>query len=142
MSKIDDKYPQFIRIDEEKKTKFLEPLVGFPGSLFYKRELGEVYLMAAALGYKNQLREKPKKSKEVRTYHGLSDSYKLLIRIIVLSSENYNYEILKDGIQTLKIIEEYANGGVSLLHDKILHGGIGFSIEDELWSEIKSLNHH
>lgn len=142
MSKIDDNYPQFIRIDEEKKNKFLEPLVTLPGSLFNKREQGEIYLMAAALGYKNQLREKSKKSKDIRLYSTLNDNSKLLIRIIVLSSENYNYEILKDGFLTLKIIEEYANGGVSLLHDKIFHSGINFSIEEELWSEIKSLKQH
>jgi hypothetical protein len=142
MSKIDDKYPQFIRIDEEKKNKYLEPLVGLPGSLFFKRELGEVYLIAASLGYKNQLKEKSNKSKEVRTYHGLSDNSKLLIRIIVLSSENFNYELLNDGVQTLKIIEEFANGGVSLLHDKIFNSGTSFSLEEEIWSEIKSVNHH
>lgn len=137
MDKVDAKYPQFIRIDSDKHDKFLEPLISLPGSTFYKREKGEVYMMAVVFGFNNQLREKTKKSKEIRVYQGLSDSYKLLIRIIALSTENYDYESLYDGNKTLKTIEEYANGGVSVLYDKVVQGDIDFSLEESIWNEVK-----
>ena len=138
MEKIDDNYPQFIRVDEEKKKNFLQPLVDTPGSLFYKRTQGDIYLIAVSLGFKNKLREKSKKSSDVRTYHGLTDTSKLLIRVVALITENFNYESLKDGTLTLKIVEEYANGGISLLFDKVFHSGTDSSIEDELWIQLKT----
>lgn len=139
MNRIDDKYPQFIRIDEEKHKKYLEPLTKIPGSLFHNRENGEVYMMAVALGLKNKVREPSKKSKEVRTYQLLKDEYKLLFRIIVLIGSEYDYDLLKDGTKTLKMIEEYTNGGIVILHDKIMKNGLNFSVEDEIWNEIKKL---
>lgn len=140
MNRIDDKYPQFIRIDEDKKKKYLEPLTSLPGSLFQNREDGEVYMMAVALGLNKNLREPSKKSKEVRTYHGLKDEFKLLLRIVVLIGSKYDYDILQDGAKTLKIIEEYANGGIEVLYDKIMKNGLDFSIEDEIWEQIKSIS--
>ena len=40
---------------------------------------------------------------------------------------------------TAKIIEEYANAGMVILHDKIFNSGPDFSIEDEIWEEVKNL---
>lgn len=140
MKSIDDKYPQFISMDEEKKKKYLEPLTSLPGSMFYNREFGEVYMTAVALGLKNNTREVSKKTKEVRTYHLLKDEYKLLLRIIVLIGSKYNYDLLQDGAKTLKMVEEYANGGIVLLHDKIMKNGFDFSIEDEVWEELRHIS--
>lgn len=139
MEKIDDKYPQFIRMDEEKKKNYLDPLTSLPASLFYKKEDGEVYMMAVALGLKNKLREPSKRSKEVRTYHGLKEKYKLLLRIIVLVSTGYDYDLLREGGKVIKVVEEYANGGIVLLYDKITSGGTGFSVEEEIWSQVRDL---
>lgn len=139
MNKIDDKYPQFIRMDEEKKKKYLDPLTSLPGSLFDKREDGEVYMMAVALGLENKKREPSKKSHDVRTYHGLKDEYKLFLRTVVLIGSDYDYDILQDGGKTLKMVEEYANGGITLLFDKITNSGLDFSVEDEIWKDIKAL---
>lgn len=139
MDRIDENYPQFIRIDSEQKEKYMLPLIDTPSSLLYKRDQGEVYFLAVGLGYKFGKRILSKKATDVRTYHGISPEFKTFVRTIVLGSENYNYDILKDGSRTLKLIEEYANGGISLLYDKIFNTGTNFSIEDEIWSEIKQL---
>lgn len=140
MKSIDDKYPQFISMDEELKSKYLEPLTSLPGSLFYNREFGEIYMTAVALGLKNDRREPSRKTKEVRTYHLLKDEYKLLLRIIVLIGSKFDYDLPQDGQKTLKMIEEYANGGIVILYDKIMKNGLDFSIEDEIWKELKDIS--
>jgi hypothetical protein len=137
MNRIDDNYPQFISMDEEKKKKYLDPLTVLPGSLFNKREDGDVYMMAVALGLENKKREPSKKTYGVRTYYKLEDEYKLFLRTVVLIGSDYDYDILLEGAKTLKIIEEYANGGITILHDKIMNSGLDFSIEEEVWKEVR-----
>lgn len=140
MNPIDNiKYPQFINIDEERKSKYLEPLTRDPASSFFGSEEGEVYCLAVALGYKNKHPIKTNKIKNVRLYSNLDPKYKLLFRIIALNVENFNYEIIEDGTRVLKLIEEYANGGIQILYDKVFGNGADFSIKDELWQEIKDL---
>lgn len=135
---VDENYPQFIKIDAKIKENFLEPLINNVSGIFYKRDFGEVYFMAVVLGFKNKVRKKTEKNEDLRLYQTLQDKYKLLIRAIVLSETQYNYDILNDGRQVLKIVEEFANGGASLLYDKIFKGGSNISIEDELWNQIKN----
>jgi len=137
MSNFDDNYPQTMHMDEEIKKKYFEKLVTLEGGLFYKRELTELYLISASLGLKNKLRLKTKKSTDLRLYQTLNDKGKLLIRIIVLASTNYDFDILKNGHDTLKIVEEYANAGAAILYDKITQSKLSFSIEDELWDSLK-----
>lgn len=132
---IDSKYPQFIRMDREIKAKYLDPLINTQSSQFWKKEQGDVYLIAVALGYKNKIKQKTGKSTDIRTYNGLRDDSKLLIRVIVLSECNHDYELLKDGSKVLKIIEEYANGGMGILYDKVFSGS-DFSLEDEVFIEV------
>lgn len=140
MNNIDDKYPQFVRIDSDAREKYLKPLVDTQSTLFYGRELTDVYFMSVALGFKFKARIKSRNSKELRTYVGVPVNYKLLIRAVVLATENYNYETLGDGKITLKIIEEYANGGAPILYDKIFKsGGISFSLEDGIWNQLKDV---
>ena len=57
MNIIDDNYPQFIKIDREIKEKYLDPLINTPSSQFYKREQGEVYFIAAAIGFINKIQQ-------------------------------------------------------------------------------------
>lgn len=132
MQQIDEKYPQFISIDANIKTKYIDPLANTPISVFYQRELSEVYLMAAVFGFRFGMRKESQKSNGFRVYHTLQDKYKLLIRVIVLSSEDYDFDILQDGKKTLKIIEEYANSGAPLLFDKVMQNGANPSIESEI----------
>lgn len=132
------KYPQFINVDAGVKDKYLRPLVEDPASVFYKSDFGDVYFIAASLGFKNASRKKTEDLETLRLYDKISDKYKLLIRVIVLASEKYDYDILLDGKKTLKVVEEYANGGASILFDKIFNAkGLDFSIEDEIWNELQ-----
>ncbi len=132
MLNIDENYPQFIRMDKEVKEKYLEPLISQRSSMFFSCEQGDVYFVAAAIGYKNKLHQKTKKSTDVRTYHGLTNELKLFIRVIALSESKYDYKTLENGTAVLKIIEEYANAGMSLLYDKIFIKP-DFSLKDEVF---------
>lgn len=135
--KIDENYPQFIKVDGKIKEQYLEPLANSIGNVFYKRELGDIYFFAAAVGFINKVKKSTEKNEDLRLYQTLQEKYKLLIRAIVLSHVKYNYEFLNEGRQVLKIIEEYANGGAPILYDKVFKGGVGASIEEELWGLLK-----
>ncbi len=139
MNNFDENYPQFIRIDEEVKKTYFEKLVNLEGSLFYKRELTELYFLSASLGLKANTRVKSKKIADLRLYSSLSEKNKLLIRIIALASTNFNFDILTNGQETLKIVEEYANAGASILFDKIIKSKLTLSIEEELWESLRKL---
>jgi dnd system-associated protein 4 len=133
MALNDSGYPQFIRVDTRIKKDYLEKLVAKNNaSCFAGQELGEVYLLAAAIGSANNTRLPSRERSDVRLYRSLSDNYKLLIRAIAISASNYDVQVVLDGGKTLKIVEEFANGGLKILYDKIFDAGLKFSIEDEV----------
>jgi hypothetical protein len=133
------KYPQFIRVDAYIKEQYLDPLKG--KGLFSESEATDIYFISASLGVKYALKKESKKQADLRLYSTLQPKYQSLIRIIALKDSNFDYNILSDGKKMLKIIESYANGGASMLHDKILKGnGLDFSLEDEIWEELNRKN--
>lgn len=135
---IDSKYPQFLRVDKKIKEEYLDSLVAKnSASCFSGQEMGEVYLLAAAIGYANKTRIPSEDRSDVRTYNKLSDNYKLLIRAIALGATNGDLGVVLDGAKTLKIVEEYANGGLRILHEKIFRKGLSFSIEEEVVDLLK-----
>jgi len=137
-NEIDENYPQFIRIDENIKDKCLKDLIDKnSGTCFSGQEQGQICLLAATIGFVNKKKKKTNKPTDIRLYRTLSKEYKMLIRAIVLADCNYDYNVLSDGTKVLKIIEEYSNGGLQLLHEKIYDKGLDLSIEDDI---IKLLN--
>ncbi len=133
---METKYPQFIRVDAAIKAKYLDPLRGV--GLFQESEATDIYFVSAALGFKHALKKESEKQADLRLYSTLQAKYQSLIRIIALKDTNFDYDVLADGKRMLKIVESYANGGAAMLHDKILKGkGMGFSIEDEMWEDLK-----
>jgi len=133
------KFPQFINVDREVKAKYLEPLIKNRSSMFYGRELTDVYFLSASIGLKNNIEKETLKSENLRLYSTAQERYKLLIRIIVLSKTNFDYGVLQDGKRCLKIVEGYANGGAPILYGKIFEGkGLDFSIEDEMLESVEN----
>lgn len=130
---IDSSYPQFIKMDSAIKDKYLKKLIGEEyATCFSGQEQGQLYFIAAALGFLNKTKKKTVHPTDIRLYRTLGDKYKVLIRAIVLSESNYDYDILSDGSRVLKIIEEYANGGFQILYDKVYDKGLDLSIEEEV----------
>ncbi len=137
-NEIDQNYPQFIRLDLKIKNDYLIPLIDKnAGTCFSGQEQGHVLILAAVFGFLNKNRKKTNKSTDIRLYRSISNDYKVLIRSLVLAESNYDYNILSNGTEVLKIIEEYANGGFPLLYQKIYDKNLDLSIEDEV---IKLLN--
>lgn len=130
---IDENYPQFIKIDATAKKDFLLDLIDEKsGTCFAKQEQGDVCLLAAAVGFANGAKKKSNKTTDIRLYRTLNDEHKVLIRAIALADSKYDYILLSDGPAVLKIIEEYANGGLPILRDKIYSKGFDMSIESEV----------
>lgn len=125
-------YPQFLRLDTKAKEKLLELIDENTGTCFSGKEQGEVYLLAASMGLYAGTKKKTSKATDIRTYHKLSQEYKVLIRSIALADSGYDYQVLFDGARVLKIVEEYANEGVQLLYDKIYSKGFDLSIENDI----------
>lgn len=131
--KIDENYPQFIKIDSTTKKDFLQDIIDkSSGTCFAGQEQGDICLLAAAIGFSNGAKKKSNNTTDIRLYRSISDEYKVLIRAIALSDSKYDYNILSNGSSVLKIIEEYANGGLKILHDKIYSKGFDMSIEEEI----------
>jgi len=117
MTKIETEYPKYIRIDRSLKKKYLESLAEKPVSFFSpSSNIGtQLYFYAVVIGSKLGIRTKSSDPEDLRLYIELSDVQKIVLRAIVLKENNYDLDVLLDGKKTLKIIEEYANGGLPIL---------------------------
>lgn len=135
---MDQDYPQFLRADRAIKEKYLDALVAKDsGTCFAGQELGEVYILAAAMGCASGKRIKSGKTIDVRTYAKLNPDYKVLIRAMALhaskTKDSYDYEVAFDGKKVLGIVEEFANAGIEILYKKIFEGGnLNLSINTEV----------
>lgn len=139
---MDQNYPQFLRADREIKTKYLDPLVDKDsGTCFAGQELGEVYLLAAAIACSVNRRVPSRQTIDVRTYAKLSPDYKVLIRVMALEGckvgDKFDYDIVFDGKKVLGVVEEFANAGLEMLYKKIFNQGLDFSIESEVFELTK-----
>lgn len=147
MPNIDQDYPQFLRADREIKEKYLAALVDQDGgTCFAGQEQGEVYLLAAAIACSlgQRLPSRRSNTGEIRTYAKLSPSYKVLIRAMALEAykngSEYDYDVVFDGKKVLGVVEEYANAGIKILHQKVFEGGLDLSIEGEIATLLKNLS--
>jgi hypothetical protein len=137
-NEIDSDYPQFIKMDLKAKEDYLNFLYDSKSATcFAGCEQGQLYFLAAVIGFVNNTKKKTTRSTDIRLYRTIDIKYKVLIRAIALSESKYDYAILKDGVKVLKLIEEYANGGFRLLYDKIYDKGLDLSIEDDVVKMLK-----
>lgn len=116
------KYPQFIQMDNELKKNYLDILKGSEGTFLNGLESTDIYFLAAALGYKNHLKSKTKKSADIRLFDSMDEKYKDFVKMIALAENNYDFDILNDGSYVLSLSEEYVNGGITLLFDMVMKG--------------------
>lgn len=137
MKQHDSTYPQFIKVDRNIREKYLIPLKEDERSPFYKKELGEIFLLSAVYGFLFDNKMDSKDLVDLRTYFQANDKYKLIIRLIVLESTDYDYETLFDGSKTLKIFQEFANGGAKILYEKALEHPLDKPFTEEIWNKMR-----
>ncbi len=124
-------YPQRLKIDRDVNDKYFEPIINEKSSPFYKKGKKGVYIISAALGYKNQAKKKTQKGLDLYNVKELNDRELWLLLSLAISEKN-NTDILLDGLNTMRIAEEYANGGAKILFDKIFNKQFTFSMDNEL----------
>jgi len=138
MKQHDSNYPQFIKVDKEVREKYLLPLKEDERSPFYKKELGEIFLLSAVYGLKYDRKYESSDLSDLRTYFQANDKYKLVIRLIVLEATNYEYDVLMDGIKTLQIFQQYANGGAKILYEQALEHPLDNPYFDNVWEQVRN----
>lgn len=93
-------------------------------SYFKGVEMSTIYVLAAAYGYKSNLREKVYGDDWVTRQEYITRNTELLriCQAIAVSSEG-NIEILLDEDKLFSIIEEYASAGISELKNRVFAPG-------------------
>jgi len=131
--------PRNVNIDKTVREKYNE-LKESEHSPF--EELTEIFFMAAIVGFVNKKRVPLKVRYPLINYQtGYTSEQKWLMKCMVISEKN-GLEMLatEDGQrEILKIVEEYANGGIKLLHYEVLGAKLGDytkRLENELRSEL------
>jgi hypothetical protein len=124
-------YPRRLKIDREVNDKYFTPIIEDKKSPFYGKGKIGIYVISAALGYKNQAGKKTQKGMDLYNFQEL-DKRALWLLLSIAISEKNNTEILLDGLNAMRIAEEYANGGAKILFEKIFNKQLSFSIDNEL----------
>lgn len=124
-------YPNRLKIDREVNDKYFEPIINEKSSPFYKKGKTGVYIISAALGYKDKVKKKTQKGIDLLNVKELDPKVLWLLLSIAISEKN-NTDILLDGLNAMRIAEEYANGGAKILYDKIFKKQFSFLMDNEL----------
>jgi len=131
MSKAMPTFPRYMRMDRKQYDGLLKPIVEDKKSPFFKMPGTGVYLIAASLGLKNKVRKKINKPIDVRLFEQLSKEERWVLFTIAIADAG-GTNILLDGEKAIHIAEEYANGGIQILHDKLLKGSLDYKLENEI----------
>ena len=111
-------YPRDIATDKNIKNKYLEPIKNSENLHF--KELSDVYLLSAVIGFNNKHRVKTSSDTKLKRFDTLSDKQRLIMNVIAYKDTGA-FDILEpqNGREFCKLIEEYANGGAELLHSMV-----------------------
>lgn len=129
-------FPRYIHMDRKQYSDLLEPIVKEKRSPFYKYDRTGVYIISASLGYKNKTSKKINNPIDVRLFAQLSKEEKWALFTIAIADSG-GTEILLNGARALQIAEEYANGGVQILYDKLFKGSLDYFLENEMIKAIE-----
>jgi hypothetical protein len=118
------------RVSCEKADKLLyDRLTEQKESPFYKRDLLDVFACAVALGYHYKSRKnlKTKEGLILRSVIEKNDEAMWLLRAVAISARGP--DVIIDMKEILKIVEEYANGGIKRLYDIVFKSEAGTPIK-------------
>jgi len=126
-----EKIPDRLYIDEDARRMYerLEEEVIFKG-----KTRKEQFLFAMAFGFKNILKVSLKRNEGLFLTKDLKHEDEALINALAIY-DSKSVEVLSDKGKVFRIAEEYANGGIRLLIDKIdttQFGSFEKALEEEL----------
>jgi dnd system-associated protein 4 len=87
----------------------------------------DAFLAAVCKGYKNKTRVPLKDPKDILIWDSLGREGEILLIALALVEKN-DPVVLKDKKEIAKIAEEYANGGIKDLHNKLINQAGGATI--------------
>lgn len=106
----------------DEKTKIYERLSNDHSSLFSGKTYAKIFFYAAILGFKSGRVAKLKKRKPNIPTTVFSNKQKAILIACVIANTK-GIDVLLNDRQTLKIIEEHANWGISELESLVIEGG-------------------
>lgn len=131
--------PREMGIPAEKRDRYTQLVEGDKASPYYGRPLKDVFMCALALGYKNQKREKLDKRRADIRFESLTPKEKwVIIAIAIKELGGVSPLGSEDGQRQIwQIAEEYAKGGIDILHALIYSGGYSGLAIKMLESEVR-----
>lgn len=100
------KHPLFVELSKGKSPPF--------------EAMRDVFLAAACVGYKNKTRIKFTDQKDILIWDSLGGEGETLLVALALVEEK-DAKVLKDKKEIANIAEEYANGGIDDLYNKLIN---------------------
>lgn len=103
-------YPRDLRIEENMAEEY-ERLVSRSSSPFHGAEKSDIFLLAAAVGWHTRRRQSIENRYVLVNRSALSDREQWILKSIAIADYG-DAEILRNGRETIRIAEQYANGGI------------------------------
>ena len=123
-----------VNLDKPKRERF-DHLKADAVSILKGLDLGDVFIQAMALGRKEKRRVPLDDPYPLINTNTFSEEQEWLIKAVAIA-ETGTLDALNDPRQMLKIAEEYANGGIDILYDRVYTGAGEYAkrLEEELRS--------
>lgn len=90
------------------------------------QNMWELFVYAAILGFANEKRKKIDKPHKPFRWLNISNEHQKKLMILAVSKYN-SLELLQDSDELKKMIEEYANGGLTLINQEIKNNPSAYS---------------
>ena len=121
---IMDQFPRNFNIEKSQQEEYNELQ---EEGVFEETSHLDVFLMALALGWENDMRDSLDDSYPLVNTQSMSDRQVWMVASIAIKEEGVS--VLNDLTQVRKIADEYANGGFTLLLDKLQQGQPGSELK-------------
>lgn len=131
-------FTRYVNIDRSKDPLYVS-LLQEKHSPFYKLNKRDVFIFAAAVGSYYNSRSELQDKMNLNLYSDLPERYRILADVIALKELDYDTDKVVDGKEVIKILEEFANGGIERLYDMTLNDLKMNELEKELFRIIKDV---
>jgi len=124
---------------EKKKDEKYRRLASDKSSILHESTNAQIFIQAMSLGFKEDVRQRISTKYNNINVAALSDEDMWLIQVVAIAATG-NLRVLSNVQEIAHIAEEYANGGIDLLHDKTYRGvgEYGKQLEESLTSILDS----